>query len=67
MTRIREAESPLGNVITTAMINEAKDQGIEADFSLINHGSFRSSWFPGVVQYQHFYGMFPFSNRVMKF
>ena len=45
----------------------AQDKGIQADFSIINHGSFRTTWYPGTVQYHHFYAMFPFSNRLMTF
>ena len=37
------------------------------DFSLINTGAFRTEWTPGVIQYQHFYNMFPFDNLIQVF
>lgn len=67
LDRVRDQENPLGNLITTVFMRVAEDHGIKADFSIINHGAFRSTWYPGVVQYQHFYGMFPFSNRIVTF
>lgn len=38
-----------------------------ADFVLMNTGGFRSTWFPGVLEYQHFFGMFPFNNTINSF
>lgn len=35
-----------------------------ADIAFLNTGGFRSTWIPGVIQYQHFYNMFPFKNDV---
>lgn len=38
-----------------------------ADVALLNTGGFRSTWIPGVIQYQHFYNMFPFNSLVQTF
>ena len=38
-----------------------------ADFSLVNPGGLRTIWLPGVIQYQHYYNMFPFSNNIQTF
>lgn len=37
------------------------------DFALANPGSFRTEWLPGIIQYQHFYNMFPFDNFLETF
>ncbi len=37
------------------------------DFVIVNPGGFRTSWVPGILQYQHFYNMFPFENMLMSF
>ena len=29
--------------------------------------SLRSTWFPGYIQYQHFFAMFPFNNEMVSF
>lgn len=34
---------------------------------IANSGGFRSIWIPGVIQFQHFYNMFPFSNTLVSF
>ena len=33
----------------------------------MNAGGFRTTWIPGVIQYQHFYAMFPFANTINSF
>lgn len=45
LARIRDQENPLVNLITTMLRNAVPD----VDFSFINHGSFRSTWYPGTV------------------
>lgn len=37
------------------------------DFVITNAGGFRTTWFPGIIQYQHFYNMFPFANTLVSF
>ncbi len=37
------------------------------DFVITNPGSFRTTWTPGILQFQHFYNMFPFSNTLNSF
>lgn len=37
------------------------------DVVILNAGGFRSTWIPGVLQYQHFYNMFPFTNTINSF
>jgi len=37
------------------------------DFVLLNEGGFRTAWYPGIIQFQHFYNMFPFNNDVISF
>lgn len=39
----------------------------EADFVIINPGGLRTQWYPGLIQYQHFYNMFPFINYLVSF
>ena len=53
----------MGNLITT-LVHEAVE---DADFVILNPGGFRTRWFPGVIQYQHFYNMFPFPNKLLSF
>jgi 2',3'-cyclic-nucleotide 2'-phosphodiesterase (5'-nucleotidase family) len=36
----------------------------EADFALCHSAGFRTDWLPGVIQYQHFFNMFPFENQL---
>lgn len=43
----------------TSMMQQAAP---EVDFSMINHGAFRTTWFPGDILEKHFYAMFPFKN-----
>lgn len=38
-----------------------------SDFIIMNAGGFRSTWIPGVLQEQHFYNMFPFTNIINSF
>ncbi len=53
----------LGNLFTNLM-----DLAFHGhDFILINELGFRTTWFPGIIQYQHFYSMFPFPNRLLSF
>lgn len=37
------------------------------DVVILNAGGFRTTWVPGVLQYQHFYNMFPFINIINSF
>jgi 2',3'-cyclic-nucleotide 2'-phosphodiesterase (5'-nucleotidase family) len=39
----------------------------ESDFVIINPGGLRTQWYPGLIQYQHFYNMFPFINYLISF
>lgn len=39
----------------------------ETEFVIINPGGLRTQWYPGVIQYQHFYNMFPFKNQLVSF
>lgn len=48
----------------TTLVHEAVPA---ADFVILNPGGFRTEWFPGIVQYQHFYNMFPFDNKLLSF
>lgn len=58
-----EQECELANLITTLM----HDAVPEADFVIINPGGLRTQWYPGIIQYQHFYNMFPFINYLVSF
>jgi 2',3'-cyclic-nucleotide 2'-phosphodiesterase (5'-nucleotidase family) len=62
LTRVYREESELANLITD-LIGAA----LPCDFVLVNSGGFRSTWLPGVLQFQHFYNMFPFSNQLVSF
>ena len=44
-----------------------RDAVLESDFVIINPGGLRTEWFPGYVQEQHFYNMFPFDNYLVSF
>ena len=48
-----DCESKLGNLITNLIDMAFPDN----DFVLLNEGGFRTVWFPGILQYQHFYNM----------
>lgn len=63
MERISTRENDLGNLITNLMYAVAPGN----DFVIINPGSFRTTWTPGILQYQHFYNMFPFKNTINSF
>jgi 2',3'-cyclic-nucleotide 2'-phosphodiesterase/3'-nucleotidase len=39
----------------------------ESDFVIINPGGLRTQWYPGTIQYQNFYNMFPFINYLISF
>jgi len=38
-----------------------------AEFVIVNPGGLRAEWFPGFIQEQHFYNMFPFTNTLVSF
>ena len=56
-------ENELANIMTTVTHNAIPS----VDFVILNPGGFRTSWVPGVIQYQHFYNMFPFDNILYSF
>lgn len=56
-------ECELANLVTTLM-HEAVPA---ADFVIVNPGGLRTEWFPGFIQEQHFYNMFPFDNYLISF
>lgn len=58
-----DRECELANLVTTLM----HDAVPEADFVIINPGGLRTQWYPGLIQYQHFYNMFPFVNYLVSF
>lgn len=58
-----DEECGLCNLASDMLLQTVKG----ADFSLMNPGGFRTSWLPGPIQYQHFYGMFPFNNNIQTF
>ena len=49
------------------MMNAAKTQGLKPDFSIIQSGAFRSTWYPGDISYRELYDMFPFNSTIVKF
>lgn len=63
LEKIVDRENDLGNLITSLM-HAAVPQ---SDFVITNAGGFRSTWVPGVLQEQHFYNMFPFTNTINSF
>ena len=63
LERTFEGESRLGNLVTDLLSAACPAH----DFVLLNEGGFRSVWYPGVLQFQHFYNMFPFLNTVLSF
>ena len=63
LERTFEGESRLGNLVTDLLSAACPAH----DFVLLNEGGFRSVWYPGVLQFQHFYNMFPFTNYLVSF
>lgn len=61
--KVEDAESPVANLFTTLIHNAVPT----ADLVILNPGGFRTEWVPGVIQYQHFYNMFPFKNYLYTF
>ena len=49
------------------MTNMMKAAVPSCDVVILNAGGFRTTWIPGVIQFQHFYAMFPFANTVNSF
>jgi 2',3'-cyclic-nucleotide 2'-phosphodiesterase (5'-nucleotidase family) len=56
-------ESDLANLFTN-LLHQAAPEG---DFALCHSSGFRTEWLPGVIQYQHFFNMFPFENQLQTF
>ena len=63
LERVRDGENPLANLMTS-MVHQAVP---DTDFAIINHGAFRTTWFPGPIEERHFYAMFPFTNQLQTF
>ena len=63
LTKVEDKESPVANLFTSLM----HDAVPTADFVIMNPGGFRDVWLPGVIQYQHYYNMFPFENYIETF
>jgi hypothetical protein len=63
LAKVTDQESELGNLIT----NLIHDACSPHDFIIVNPGGFRTIWTPGVIQFQHFYNMFPFNNLLVSF
>jgi 2',3'-cyclic-nucleotide 2'-phosphodiesterase (5'-nucleotidase family) len=60
----KSKETELGNLVADLYFKAGQGN---VDFSLVNPGSFRTTWNPGMLQYQHFYNMFPFENKLETF
>lgn len=60
----KSKETELGNLVSDLYYMAGNGT---VDFSLVNPGSFRTTWNPGMLQYQHFYNMFPFENKLETF
>jgi 5'-nucleotidase / UDP-sugar diphosphatase len=56
-------DSPLGNLIATAMWLR---QGVQTDFSLTNTTGIRADIVPGPVDVEQMYNIFPFDNSISK-
>jgi 5'-nucleotidase len=56
-------DSPLGNMISTAMWQRL---GIQTDFSLTNTTGIRTDLVPGPVTIEEMYNIFPFDNTITK-
>ena len=63
LEKVVDRENDLGNLITNLMRAAVP----QADFVITNSGGFRTTWIPGVLQEQHFYSMFPFTNTLNSF
>lgn len=55
-------ENVLGNIAADAL--KAKTN---SDFSVLNFGALRSTWFPGNIKVEHLWNMFPFDNFIVSF
>lgn len=56
-------DSPLGNMIATAMWLRL---GIQTDFSLTNTTGIRADFVPGPISVEQMYNVFPFDNSITK-
>lgn len=62
LTKQRTKENVLGNLACDILINSTK-----ADIAVLNDGIFRSTWFPGDINIEAVYNMFPFVNEMYTF
>ena len=60
---INNGDSPLGNIIATAMQSRV---GIQTDFALTNTTGVRADLLPGPVTIEQMFNIFPFDNSVTK-
>lgn len=67
LEKIYDAYNPLGNLITNLIASHLTRTQQVFDFVVINAGSFRSAWFPGVIRYAELRSMFPFENKLSFF
>ena len=55
-------ENVVGNLETDAIRIKTK-----ADFAFLNHGSFRTTWYPGKIYLKDIYDMNPFQSNIVTF
>ena len=60
---INNGDSPLGNIISTAMQSRL---GIQTDFALTNTTGVRADLLPGPVTIEQMFDIFPFDNTITK-
>ncbi|MBN3524628.1 bifunctional metallophosphatase/5'-nucleotidase [Paenibacillus apiarius] len=64
-TKIRAAETNLGNLITDAMLERTRSMpGFEADVALTNSGGIRTSILAGDITKRNLYDVLPFPNTL---
>jgi 2',3'-cyclic-nucleotide 2'-phosphodiesterase (5'-nucleotidase family) len=62
-TPVNNGDSPLGNLISTAMQTRL---GIQTDFALTNTTGIRADLLPGPVTIEEMFNIFPFDNTITK-
>jgi 2',3'-cyclic-nucleotide 2'-phosphodiesterase (5'-nucleotidase family) len=67
LEKIKTVKNPLGILITNLLASYMNKKPYNFHFILINSGSFRSAWYPGIIRYAELRSMFPFDNKLSFF
>lgn len=67
LEKIYTVKNPLGNLITNLLASYMNTKPYNFHFIMLNSGSFRSAWYPGIIRYAELRSMFPFDNKLSFF